>query len=159
MASFFSPASITTRPGRSTAFVLLIAAAVTFGAESRAQNADVYFHPAPLSVPRDSIVAPQLPLSFEDYAVQGLPRTSSLAPKLDFKGLQAWKEYPLEGKDNSEDSFGRVPLNGGSFGLEAEQKLDLKKIGPSSEYVESNIEKNAKRPFVGFSIVTPYSSE
>jgi hypothetical protein len=156
--SLFSLASISIRAGRVTAFVLPILATVAFGADGRAQTADVFFYPAPLTVSHDSFITLARPPSFENYAVDARPGPLNVAPKLDFRSSEPWKEYPSRYKDDSEDSFGRVPLNGGSFGLEAENKLDLKKIAPN-EYVESNIEKNAKRPFIGFSIVAPYSSE
>jgi hypothetical protein len=158
VVSLFDLASISFRPGRITAFVLPILAAVIFGADSRAQTADIFFYPAPLSVSPDSFATLARPPSFENYAVDARPGLLNLAPKLDFRSSGPWKEYPSRYRDDSEDSFGRVPLNGGSFGFEAENKLDLKKIAPN-EYVESNIEKNAKRPFIGFSIVAPYSSE
>lgn len=156
--SFFNPASISIRAGRSAAFVLPIMAAISFGTDGRAQTADVFFHPAPLSISRDTLAAPGLSPSFENYTVDTRLRPLNVAPKLDFSSSVQWKEYPSLYKDNSEDSFGRVPLNGGSFGLESEPKLDLKKIAPN-EYVENNIEKNAKKPYIGLSIVAPYSSE
>jgi hypothetical protein len=156
--SFFSPASISTRAGRSAAFVLPIMAAISFGTDGRAQTADVFFHPAPLSVSRDTLAAPGLSPLFENYAVDTRLRPLNIAPKLDFGSSVQWKEYPSLYRDNSEDSFGRVPLNGGSFGLESENKVDLKKIAPN-EFVENNIERHAKKPFVGLSIVAPYSSE
>jgi hypothetical protein len=156
--SFFSPASISTRAAGSAAFVLPIMAAISFGTDGRAQTADVFFYPAPLSVSRDTLAAPGLSSSFENYTVDARARPLNVAPKLDFSSSVRWKEYPSLYRDNSEDSFGRVPLNGGSFGLEAEPKLDLKKIAPN-DYVENNIERNAKKPYIGLSIVAPYSSE
>jgi hypothetical protein len=156
--SVFSPALISIRIGKSAAFVLPIVATVCFGAEGRAQTADVYFHPAPLSASRSSFISPEPPLPLDNYAAEGRLRTSPIPPKLDFTNSQPWKDYPLRNKD-ADDTLGRVPLNGGSFGLEAEQKVDLKKIAPSSEYLDGNIEKHAKKPFVGFSITAPYSSE
>jgi hypothetical protein len=157
--SLFNPASISIRAGRSAAFVLPIVAAAAFSADSRAQTADIFFYPAPLSASHDSFAAPAPPPSVEKYTLNARPGLLSAAPKVDFQSSEQWNEYLSRYRDDTEDSFGRVPLNGGSFGLDAERKLDLKKVGPSSEYVESNIEKNAKKPFVGFSIVTPYSSE
>lgn len=158
VVSLLNPASISIRAGRSAAFVLPIVAAVSFGADGRAQTADIFFYPAPLSASHDSFATSARPPSFENYAVDARPRPLNVAPKLDFRSSEPWKDYPSLYRDNSDDSFGRVPLNGGSFGLEAEQKLDLKKIAPN-EYVESNIEKNAKKPFIGLSIVAPYNSE
>ena len=157
--SLFDFASISIRAGRSAAFVLPLVGTVAFGADGRAQTADVFFYPAPLSASHDSFSTLERPPSFENYTVNARPGMLNFAPKLDSKNSEQWKEYLSRYKGDAEDSFGRVPLNGGSFGLEAENKLDLKKVGPGSEYVESNIEKNAKRPFVGLSIVAPYSSE
>jgi hypothetical protein len=157
--SLFHLASISIRAGRSAAFVLPIVAAAAFGTDGRAQTADVFFYPAPLAASHDSFATLTPPPSFENYAVDVRPGLWNSAPKLDFKSSEQWKEYLYRYRDDAEDSFGRVPLNGGSFGLEAEHKLDLKKVGPSNEYVESNIEKYAKKPFVGLSIVAPYSSE
>jgi hypothetical protein len=158
VVSLFNPASISIRAGRSAAFVLAIMAAA-FSADSRAQTANIFFYPAPLSASHDSFAAPAPPPPIEKHALNPRPGLLSAAPKVDFQSSEQWKEYLSRYGNDAEDSFGRVPLNGGSFGLEAEQKLDLKKVGPSSEYVDSNIEKNAKKPFVGFSIVAPYSSE
>ena len=156
--SFFNPASISTRAGRSAAFALPILAAISFGTDGRAQTADVFFRPAPLSISRDTLAAPGLSPSFENYKVDTRLQPLNVAPKLDLGSGVQWKEYPSLYRDNSEDSFGRVPLNGGSFGFEAENKVDLKKIAPN-EYVENNIERHAKKPFVGLSIVEPYNSE
>src|ERR1700730_2646088 len=117
--SFFSPASISTRAGRSAAFVLSIMAAISFGADGRAQTADVFFHPAPLSVSRDILAAPGLSPSFENYTLDTRLRPLNVAPKLDFGSTEPWKDYLSRYKDDSEGSFGRVPLNGGPFGLEA----------------------------------------
>lgn len=136
--------------------VLPVVAVLGFCNEGRAQTPDVFFHAAPLSAARDPFAAPPPPPSL-DHALEAQPRFSTVTPKIDFGNAQPLKDYPLI-RDNSDDMFGRVPLNGGSFGIEAEQKLDLKKIAPNA-YVDGNIEKNAKRPFVGLSIVAPYSSE
>lgn len=157
--SLFDFASISIRASRSAAFILPLVGAVAFGADGRAQTADVFFYPAPLSASHDSFSTLEWPPSFENYTVNARSGMLNFVPKLDSKNSEQWKEYLSRYKDDAEGSFGRVPLNGGSFGLEAEKKLDLKKVGPSSEYVESNIEKNAKKPFVGLSIVAPYSSE
>jgi hypothetical protein len=158
VVSLFDLVSISVRPGRSAAFILPVLAAVSFGADSHAQTADVFFDRAPLSVSRDSLILPGPPPSFDSYTANTRLQPLSVAPKLDFGISGQWKEYPSLYRDN-EDMAGRIPLNGGSFGIEAEPKLDLKKVGPKSEYVEGNIEKNAKKPFVGFSIVAPYNSE
>ena len=157
MVSLLRSASI--RAGRSAAFVLPLMAALCFGTEGRAQTSNIYFQRAPLSVSPDTLASPGLPSAVENYSVDGRSWTSGLTPKFDLGNSVPWKEYPALTKDGADDSFGRVPLNGGSFGIEAEQRLDLKKIAPSNEYVESNIERHAKKPFVGFSIVAPYNSE
>jgi hypothetical protein len=156
--SVLKPVSISIRAGRSAAFVLPIMAAIFFSADGRAQTADVFFRTAPLSVSRDTFVTTGLPPTFENYTVDTQLQPMKIVPKLDFGSSERWTELPSLYRDNSDDSFGRLPLNGGSFGFEAEPKLDLKKIAPN-EYIESNTEKNAKKPYIGLSIVAPYSSE
>lgn len=157
--SLFHPAPTLIRFGRRAALILPVLAAASFATDVRAQSADVYFQRKPLSIAPDTLAAPGLPSPVENYAVETPSWVSGISPKFNFN-VTPWKEYPLsqDSKNNSEDSFGRIPLNGGSFGLEAEQKFDLKKIAPN-EFVDSNTEKNAKKPFVGFSIIAPYNSE
>ena len=158
MVSLFSSASILIRAGRGIAFALPLAAAVAFGTDLRAQTANIFFYPAPLTASPSSFAALDRPQTFENYAVGARTGLLNSIPKFDFGSSEAWKEYISRYKDDTEGSFGRVPLNGGSFGLEAENKFDLKKIAPI-ESVDSNIERHSKKPFVGLSIVAPYNSE
>ncbi|HWJ99166.1 MAG TPA: hypothetical protein VNR41_00470 [Xanthobacteraceae bacterium] len=65
--------------------------------------------------------------------------------------------WRIKGED--EISFGRVPLNGGTFGLETERRFNADKNIPSSQLLDSNLEKHTKRPFIGLSIEAPYASE
>jgi hypothetical protein len=151
-----NPRSISVRVGMNTAFVIPIMAVISFSADGRAQTPEVLFNPTPLSASRDSFVAP--PMSFENYTVDARLRPLGVPPKLDFSSWERRKQLPFLYKDNFEDLPERISLNGGSFGLEADPKFDLKKIAPS-EFVQSNIERREKLPYVGLSIVTPYNSE
>jgi hypothetical protein len=156
--SLLQRASISARTGRRAAFVLPILAAASFGLDCRAEPPDPFFHPAPLATAHKPLLAPApLQPQFENYA-ERTPRPSKLSPEFDFGSSLPLKEYPLQ-KERSDDMLGRVPLNGGSFGIDAEQKLDFKKVAPGTGYIESNIEKHERLPFVGFSIVAPYNSE
>jgi hypothetical protein len=149
-----SPAPISVSTSRTTAIVLSFAAIISFSGEGFAQSSGLV-DPELLSAPHETPSA-ALPPS-NNYAVPDRPQTLKLDPKIDFGDLDVGKDFSNAYKDPSENSLGRVPSNGGSFGFESEAKVDFKKIAPN-ESVDINADKKGNA-FFGLSIVAPYESK
>jgi hypothetical protein len=151
-----NPAPISVRTGWTAAIVLSFAAIISFGGEGLAQNGDLQFDAELLSEPHET-PAPGLPPLPSNYTVPDRSQALKVDPKIDFGNFESGKDFSTAYKDPSENSLGRVPSNGGSFGFESEAKVDFKKIAPN-ESVDINADKKGNS-FFGLSIVTPYESK
>src|SRR5580704_35998 len=110
-----SPAPTSVRSGWTAAIVLSFAAMISFGGEGLAQSGGLV-DPGLLSAPEETPSATLPPPG--NYAVPARPQTLNLDSKIDFGKLDSEKDFSNAYKSPSENSLGRVPSNGGSFGFE-----------------------------------------
>jgi hypothetical protein len=96
----------------------------------------------------------------ESYVPPGAWSYDTRKPaKLSDPYLRPGETRPAWNVKSDDDSFGRVLLNGGTFGLETERHFNTDKSIPSSQLLDSTIERHSKKPFIGLSIEAPYESE
>ena len=143
---------------------LLLAAVSAASAESSGNGSTrnkVYFDPGAINASPEAfnpaIALPEIP----DYTPPGSwPLNTARPAELH---LGPWRPQPPwannEKKEKEDDSAGRIPPNGGSFGIETERKFNAGKSIPSSQYFDSVMERASKKPFVGLSIEAPFNSE
>jgi hypothetical protein len=98
-------------------------------------------------------------IAIPDYTPSG-PWSFDAAKPAEPK-LGPWKPGPVgaNNEKKEDDSAGRIPLNGGSFGIETERKFNADKTIPTSQYFEGAIDRYSKKPFVGLSIEAPFNFE
>jgi hypothetical protein len=139
--------------------VLLFAAMPPATGTELSSAGNVYFDPdaidAPLEAFNPAIAVPRI----TDYTPGswGLDASRPIEPRFGF-----WRSQPLwtNQEKKEDDSVGRIPLSGGSFGIETERKFDAdKSIPSSSQFFDSMIDRYSKKPFVGLSIEAPFNSE
>ncbi|GEM_PF-2791417 len=144
-----------------TGLGFLFLAAVPAGSAETSRD-KVYFDPAAINASPEAfnpmIALPQIP----DYTPPGSWQLNAIKPAE--LRLGPWRPQPLSINDEKEkkedDLAGRIPLNGGSFGIETERKFNADKSIPSpSQFFDSAIDRYSKKPFVGLSIEAPFNSE
>lgn len=146
--------------GPGLAVILAMAAGLSAAATESQPRSNIYFDANAVGGATSVFSANTALPSLEDYVPAGSWSLDSRAP------LKFSEPYPRPGGSRpswnakgGEDSFGRVQLKGGTFGLETERRFNADKTIPGSQLFDSDIEKHSKKPFIGLSIEAPYASE
>ena len=120
---------------------------------------NMYFDPNAIGVSPEPFNSAIAATPVPDYTPSG-PWGLDVAKPIESR-LGPWKPGPVgaNSEKKEDDSAGRIPLNGGSFGIETERKFNADKTIPTSQYFEGVIDRYSKKPFVGLSIEAPFNSE
>ena len=145
---------------KSLAAVLMVASGFSAALAEPPSRASLYFDADAVGGPTVAF-NPQVALPpIREYVPPGAWSYDPHQPAKFNESRQRWGEArPSWQLKENEISLGRVPLSGGTFGLETERRFNADKSIPSSQFFDSDLEKHAKRPFIGLSIEAPYASE
>lgn len=152
---------MTLRPkGLGFAVILTMAAGLSAAATESQSRSSIYFDANAVGGTTSSFNANVALPSLQDYVSAGTWSSDSRKPmKFSDPYHRPGASRPSWNVKESEDSFGRVPLNGGTFGLETERRFNADKAIPGSQLLDSNLDRHSKKPFIGLSIEAPYASE
>lgn len=146
--------------GLGFAMILTTAAALPAAATESQSRSNIYFDANAVGGTTSAFNSNVALPSLEDYVPAGTWSSDTRKPaKFSDPYYRPSNSRPSWNVKDSEDSFGRVPLNGGTFGLETERRFNADKSIPGSQMFDSENEKHSKKPFIGLSIEAPYASE
>jgi hypothetical protein len=139
-----------------TVLAVLLAAGLPAKCAGLSPSRNVYFDPSAIGASPEAF---NPAIAIPDYTPSrpwGFDAAKPAEPK-----LGPWRPAPIgtNNETKEDDSAGRIPLNGGSFGIETERKFNADKSIPTSQYFEGAIDRYSKKPFVGLSIEAPFNSE
>lgn len=136
--------------------VMLLAAGLPAKCAGLSSSGNIYFDPSAIGASPEAF---NPVIAIPDYTPSG-PWGFDVAKPLEQK-LGPWKPEVIgtSSEKKEGDLAGRIPLNGGSFGIETERKFNADKSIPTSQYFEGAIDHYSKKPFVGLSIEAPFNSD
>lgn len=146
--------------GLGLAVILTMAASLSAAATESQSRSNIYFDADAVGGATSAFNSNVALPSLQDYVPAGSWSFDTRKPtKFNEPNPRSSTARPSWKVKDSEDLFGRVPLNGGTFGLETERRFNADKSIPGSQMFDSENEKHSKKPFIGLSIEAPYASE